>query len=74
LDAATEQQLDVAQQAFDLLLDRFVEPLSPPILLEGAWHELTREAADHHAPDPGPAPEFALDRDTASARPGPVVR
>jgi carboxyl-terminal processing protease len=46
LDAATEQQLDVAQQAFDLLLDRFVEPLSPPILLEGAWHELTREAAD----------------------------
>jgi carboxyl-terminal processing protease len=67
LQSATEQQLQAVQQAFELLLDRFVQPLSPPVLLDAAWDELTREAAEHQAPDPGPAPGFADDPDTASA-------
>jgi len=57
-----DQQVEAVRTAFDLLLDRFVQPLSPATLLDSAWAELAVEADAHHALPPGPAPAFSEDR------------
>ena len=38
-------------------------PAPTPPLLQAAWSEVDRAAADHHAPPPGPAPALADDRE-----------
>jgi carboxyl-terminal processing protease len=54
-------QADTVERAFDLLVDRYVHPLSSAALLDSAWAEVERAAADHHAPAPGAAPALTDD-------------
>ena len=62
-DSEAIAQADTVERAFDLLLDRYVHPLSSAALLDAAWSGVQRAAADHHAPPPGPAPALADDRE-----------
>jgi len=58
-DAAA--QVQTVDSAYNLLMDRFVHPLSSADLLNAAWGQLAKDAAGK-APDPGPAPAFSGDR------------
>lgn len=53
--SAARQAADVVLQAFDLLMDRYVQPLDSAALLTAAWHGLGSEA--------GPPPIFSGDRE-----------
>lgn len=55
-------QTDTVARAFDLLVDRYVHPLSTAALLEAAWTAVEHAAAEHHALAPGPAPVLVDDR------------
>ena len=54
-------QVQTVESAYNLLMDRFVHPLSSSELLRAAWDQLAKDAAGK-APDPGPAPQFSGDR------------
>jgi C-terminal peptidase prc len=58
-DATTQEQ--VVESAYNLLLDRFVHPLSSAELARAGWDELTREV-DGKMASPGAAPAFDGDR------------
>src|SRR5260370_38738011 len=50
-------------EAYNLLLDNYVQPLDTPALLNRAWAQLATEA-NGKAAAPGPPPAFAGDRAT----------
>ena len=58
-DAATQAR--VVSDAYDLLLDHYVHPLSTAALLKAGWDNLVKEAGPKAAA-PGPAPAFSGDR------------
>src|ERR671937_209497 len=55
-------QLRAVEDAYNLLMDRFVHPLDSAALLRAGWDQLTKEASDRKAPAPGPAPRLVADR------------
>jgi carboxyl-terminal processing protease len=59
-DAST--QVQVVESAFNLLMDRFVHPVSSADVLRAGWDQLDKEA-DGKAATPGPAPAFDGNRD-----------
>lgn len=56
------QQTMAVKQAYDLLLDRYVQPLDSAALLRAGWEALAGEAQRRGAPAPGPAPTLTGDR------------
>jgi carboxyl-terminal processing protease len=62
-------QVQVLETAFNLLMDRFVHPLSSAELLRAGWEQLDKEASAAGI-SPGPAPAFGGDRgaDLATVR------
>ena len=54
-DAAA--QVQTVESAYNLLMDRFVHPVSSAQLLRAAWDQLSRDAAGK-APDPAQRPTF----------------
>jgi carboxyl-terminal processing protease len=58
-DAAA--QTGALQEAYNLLMDRYVHPLDSSALLSAGWDELGKEGAGKAA-SPGPAPAFSGDR------------
>ncbi len=58
-DAATQSK--TFGEAYNLLLDHYVQPLDTSALLQAAWDNLTKEA-DGKAAAPGPSPTFTGDR------------
>ncbi|HEY0581789.1 MAG TPA: S41 family peptidase [Chloroflexota bacterium] len=58
-DAATQAR--AFSEAYNLLLDHYVQPLDTAGLLRSGWEQLTREVADKGTA-PGPAPAFSGDR------------
>src|SRR4051794_887884 len=58
-DAATQTR--TFGEAYNLLLDHYVHPVSSAAMLQAAWDNLAKEA-DGKAPAPGPAPTFSGDR------------
>jgi carboxyl-terminal processing protease len=58
-DAATQSR--TLAEAYNLLLDHYVQPLDTDAMLRAAWDNLAREATGK-APAPGPAPAFTGDR------------
>jgi carboxyl-terminal processing protease len=56
-------QVETVASAFNLLMDRFVKPLSSAELLRAGWAQLEKDAAGK-ALNPGPAPDFTGDRGT----------
>lgn len=46
----------VVQEAFDLIMDRFVQPVGSAELLTAGWERLAQDAAEAGAPEPGPVP------------------
>src|SRR5919197_6513970 len=61
-DAST--QLRALDDAYNLLMDRYVHPLDSAALLQAGWEQLGREANDRKAPPPGPVPTLVADRAT----------
>ncbi|HYY88194.1 MAG TPA: PDZ domain-containing protein, partial [Chloroflexota bacterium] len=59
-DAAS--QLRALEDAYTLLMDRFVHPVNSAALLKAGWDQLTREAGDRKAAPPGPGPRLVADR------------
>jgi carboxyl-terminal processing protease len=63
--ADAQQQASVVQEAFDLLMDDYVSPLSSADLLRAAWSQLTQEALERQVPvsntPPGLTGERAAD-------------
>jgi carboxyl-terminal processing protease len=59
-DRAT--QIRTVEDAYNLLMDRYVHPLDSSVMLQSAWDQLSRDAADRKAPAPGNAPTFVGDR------------
>jgi carboxyl-terminal processing protease len=59
-DAAS--QLRALEDAYNLLMDRFVHPVNSAALLKAGWDQLTREAGDRKAAPPGPGPRLVADR------------
>jgi hypothetical protein len=55
-------ETEPVQRAFDLLLDRYVQPLSPTRLLRAAWQEITDEPDAHALVPPGPLHLASTDR------------
>ena len=62
-DEALETQVRVVETAYNLLMDRYVQPLESAALLRAGWEELGRDA-NGKAAAPGPAPTFNGDRAT----------
>jgi carboxyl-terminal processing protease len=60
--ATAHQQAAIVQDAFDLLIDRYVHPLNSADLLGPGWAALEQEALQQQAPPPGPAPTFTGER------------
>lgn len=60
--ASPAYQLQAVQQSFDLLMDRFVQPLTSADLLQAAWDAVAVEADRQGARPPGPAPHFSRSR------------
>src|SRR5919202_1886526 len=60
--AGPQQQATVVQEAFDLLMDDYVSPLSSADLLGAAWAQLVQEAAGHQLPVPSLPPVLTGDR------------
>src|SRR5919199_5350534 len=60
--AAAQQQATVVQEAFELLMDDYVRPLSSAELLGAAWAQLTQEALQRQLPAPSPPPVLTGDR------------
>jgi carboxyl-terminal processing protease len=61
---ATEEsstQVRTVETAFNLLMDRYVQPLDSSAMLRAAWAELDKDATGKAAA-PGPAPMFTGDR------------
>lgn len=58
-DGATQSQ--VVETAFNLLMDRYVRPMSSAELLSAGWEQLARDASGKAA-NPGPVPAFTGDR------------
>ncbi len=58
-DAATQTR--TFGEAYNLLLDHYVHPVSSAAMLQAAWDNLAKEA-DGRAAAPGPAPTFTGDR------------
>src|SRR5256885_394929 len=54
-------QVQAVEGAYNLLMDRFVHPLSSAEMSRAAWDQLSKDAAVK-APDPGPAHDFSGDR------------
>ncbi len=66
-----EDQVTVVQKAFELLTDRFENPLSSAPLLQAGWDELATEAEQHGAPVPrAPALTDDPEQDAATTRAG----
>ena len=63
----TEPHSIAVQRAFDLLMDRFVEPLDGPAVLLAGWQSLADEATAQNAAPPGPPPTFGSERSGDSA-------
>jgi carboxyl-terminal processing protease len=59
--ADSAAQIEVVEAAYNLLLDRFVHPLSTAELLAAGWQQLEKDAAGKAAA-PGPVPAFSGDR------------
>src|SRR5215207_5800068 len=59
-DEALETQVRVVETAYNLLMDRYVQPLESAALLRAGWEELGRDA-NGKAEAPGPAPTFCGD-------------
>jgi carboxyl-terminal processing protease len=49
-------------EAYNLLLDHYVHPLSTVDMLNSAWDNLAKEASSRGATAPGPSPSFSGDR------------
>jgi carboxyl-terminal processing protease len=58
-DAST--QVRTFTEAYNLLLDHYIQPLDTSAMLHAAWDQLTKDSANKAAP-PGPAPTFSGDR------------
>ena len=55
-------ETEPVQRAFDLLLDRYLHPLSPAYLLRAAWQEIVDEADAHAVAPPAPLRLASADR------------
>lgn len=58
-------ETEPVQRAFDLLLDRYVQPLSPTHLLRAAWREIADEADAQGVLPPDPLHLASVDRDSS---------
>ncbi len=57
-----QRQGGTVQQAYDLLMDRFVHPLDSAALLRAAWDQIGADAGQVKAPAPGQGPSLVGDR------------
>src|SRR5262245_20762119 len=58
-DAST--QVRTFTEAYNLLLDHYIQPLNSSAMLQAAWDQLAKDSANKAAP-PGPSPTFSGDR------------